>query len=233
MMGHQQTRETPFEQGKHLSSKGNTFRARKNTNKQEKTPTNKKKHQQTRETPFEQGKRLSNKRNTFQARKRLSSKGYLPIKCKSLQVVGVSRQGKAVVSDGGYGVIGGGYCLLVWGDAEGTKGKRGRRWLGVGPAGRPSLFPFGGSIILKFDIDMTREEARNVFGGSIVNELLSLGAEPTNAVRQDGLIEWKSDGCIEVGGVHVWAYYYFEDGEDVDRCDWEDHMEIEIEECWI
>ena len=80
-----------------------------------KTPTNKKKHQQTRETPtnkentfraretpFEQGKRLSiNKKNTFQARKRLSSKGYLPIKCKSLQVVGVSGQGKAVVSDGG------------------------------------------------------------------------------------------------------------------------------------
>lgn len=47
-----------------------------------------KKHQQTRKTPFEQGKRLS-------------SKGYLPIKCKSLQVVGVSGQGKAVVSDGG------------------------------------------------------------------------------------------------------------------------------------
>ena len=135
MMGHQQTRETPFEQGK-------------NTNKQEKTPTNKEKHQQTRETPFEQGKRLSiNKKNTFQARKRLSSKGYLPIKCKSLQVVGVSRQGKAVVSDGGYGVIGGGYCLLVWGDAEGTKGKRGRLWRGVGPAGRPSLLPFGGSIV--------------------------------------------------------------------------------------
>lgn len=80
MMGHQQTRKTP-------TNKGNTFRAR--------------------ETPFEQGKHLSNKRNTFQARKRLSSKGYLPIKCKSLQVVGVSRQGKAVVSDGGYGVIGG------------------------------------------------------------------------------------------------------------------------------
>lgn len=95
------------------------------------TPPNKekpfqtrKKHQQTRETPFEQGKRLS-------------SKGYLPIKCKSLQVVGVSRQGKAVVSDGRYGVIGSGYCLLVWGDAEETKGKRGRRWRGVGPAGRP------------------------------------------------------------------------------------------------
>lgn len=111
--------------------------------------------------------------------------------------------------------------------------ERRRWWRGVGPAGRPSLFPFGGSIILKSDIDMTREEARNVFGGSIVNNLLSLGAEPTNVVRQDGLIEWKSDGCIEVGGVQVWAYYYFEDGEDVDRCDWEDHMEIEIEESWI
>lgn len=115
-----------------------------------KTPPNKKKHQQTRKTPFEQGKRLSiNKKNTFQARKRLSSKGYLPIKCKSLQVAGVPRQGKAVVSDGGYGVIGGGYCLLVWGDAEETKGKRGRRWRGVGPAGRPSLFPSGVSVILK------------------------------------------------------------------------------------
>ena len=201
-------------------NKEKPFQTRKNLSKQEKTPTNKGNTFRTRETPFEQGKRLS-------------SKGYLPIKCKSLQVVGVSRQGKAVVSDGGYGVIGGGYCLLVWGDAEETKGKRGRRWRGVGPAGRPSLFPFGGSIILKSDIDMTREEARNVFGGSIVNELLSLGAEPTNVVRQDGLIEWKSDGYIEVGGVQVWAYYYFEDGEDVDRCDWADHMEIEIEECWI
>ena len=117
----------PNKKKKHLQTR------KKNTSKQEKTPTNKKKHlqtrkkhQQTRKTPFEQGKRLSiNKKNTFQARKRLSSKGYLPIKCKSLQVAGVPRQGKAVVSDGGYGVIGGGYCLLVWGDAEETKGKRG------------------------------------------------------------------------------------------------------------
>lgn len=52
------------------------------------TPPNKKKHHQTGKTPFEQGKRLS-------------SKGYLPIECKSLQVVGISGQGKAVVSDGG------------------------------------------------------------------------------------------------------------------------------------
>ena len=100
------------------------LQTRENLSKQGKTFPNKKNHQQTRETPFEQGKRLS-------------SKGYLLIKCKSLQVVGVSRQGKAVVSDGWYGVIGGRYCLLVWGDAEGTKGKRGRRWRGVGPAGRP------------------------------------------------------------------------------------------------
>ena len=69
-------------------NKEKPFQTRKNTSKQGKTFPNKKKHQQTRETPFEQGKRLS-------------SKGYLPIKCKSLQVVGVSRQGKAVVSDGG------------------------------------------------------------------------------------------------------------------------------------
>lgn len=216
-MGPSKQEKTPFEQGKTPPNKGNTSKQEKNTSKQEKP-------QQTRETPFKQGKHLSSKENAFRARNRLSSKGYLPIRCKSLRVVGVSRQGKAVVSDGGYGVRG---------DAEGAKGKRGRRRRGVGPAGRPSLFPFGGSIILKSDIDMTREESRPVFGGSIVNELLSLGAEPTNAVRQDGLIEWKSAGCIEVGGVHVWAYYYFEDGEDVDRCDWEDHMEIEIEGCWI
>ena len=80
-------KEKPFQTRKNLSKKEKPFQKGK-------TFPNKKKHQQTRETPFEQGKRLS-------------SKGYLPIKCKSLQVVGVSRQGKAVVSDGGYGVIGG------------------------------------------------------------------------------------------------------------------------------
>lgn len=103
------------------------------------TPPNKKNAFQTRKTPFKQGKRLSskkntfqNKKNTFQARRRLSIKGYLPIKCRSLQVVGVSGQGKAVVSD-----------------AEETKGNGRRRWRGVGPAGRPSLFPFGVSVILK------------------------------------------------------------------------------------
>ena len=79
----------------HLQTRKNTSKQEKNTSKQEKTPPNKKKHLQTRK------KTPTNKKNTFQARKRLSSKGYLPIKCKSLQVVGVSGQGKAVVSDGG------------------------------------------------------------------------------------------------------------------------------------
>ena len=146
MMGHLQTRKknTNKQEKKHQQTRKKHLQTRK------KHQQTRKKHQQTRKTPFEQGKRLSiNKKNTFQARKRLSSKGYLPIKCKSLQVAGVPRQGKAVVSDGGYGVIGGGYCLLVWGDAEETKGKRGRRWRGVGPAGRPFLFPFGVSVILK------------------------------------------------------------------------------------
>jgi hypothetical protein len=80
-MGHQQTRETP-------TNKKKTPTNKKNTDKQEKTPTNKGNTFRARETPFEQGKRLS-------------SKGYLPIKCKSLQVVGVSGEGKAVVSYGG------------------------------------------------------------------------------------------------------------------------------------
>lgn len=41
--------------------------------------------------------------------------------------------------------------IVCWcgSDAEGTKGNGRRRWRGVGPAGRPSLFSFGGSVILK------------------------------------------------------------------------------------
>lgn len=92
---------------KTFPNKGKPFQTRenptrKNLSKQGKTPPNKKTAFQarkipskTRKTPFEQG-------NVFQA-----SRGYLPLKYRSLQVVGVFRQGKAVVSDGGYGVIGG------------------------------------------------------------------------------------------------------------------------------
>lgn len=41
--------------------------------------------------------------------------------------------------------------IVCWrgSDTEGTKGNEGRRWRGVGPAGRPSLFSFGVSVILK------------------------------------------------------------------------------------
>lgn len=81
-------------------NKEKPFQTRKNLSKQEKTPTNKGNTFRARETPFKQEKYISGKETPFK-------QGYLPIKCKSLQVVGVSRQGKAVVSDGGYGVIGG------------------------------------------------------------------------------------------------------------------------------
>lgn len=80
---------------------------------------------------------------------------------------------------------------------------------------------------------MTKEEAGNVFGGSMANDPLSLGAGPANAVRRDGLIGWGSDGYIEAGGVRVWARYRLEDGEDVDGCDRAGHMGIGIGECWI
>ena len=53
-------------------------------------------------------------------------------------MVGVYRQGKAVVSDWRYGVIGSGYCILVLGVMRRKpRGNGGRRWRGVGPAGRP------------------------------------------------------------------------------------------------
>lgn len=125
--------------------------------------------------------------------------------------------------------------IVCWrgSDTEETKGNEGRRWRGVGPAGRPSLFPFGVSVILKSDSDMTKEEAKERFGDNIINKLLSLGAEPTNVCRNDDIVEWCSDGCIKVGDIEVWAYYYFYEGENPDLCNWEDRMEIEVEECWI
>ena len=81
-MGHLQTRGNLSKQGETFPNKERPFQTRGNLSKQGKTPPNK-------ETAFQ------------------ASRGYLPLKCKSLQEVGVSRQGKAVVSDGGYGVIGG------------------------------------------------------------------------------------------------------------------------------
>ena len=93
-----QTRKSLSRQGKAFPDKEKPFQTRKNTTKQGKAFQAREIPPKTRETAFEQGKRLS-------------SKGYLPIRCKSLRVVGVPCQGKVVVSDGRYGVIGGGYCL--------------------------------------------------------------------------------------------------------------------------
>lgn len=43
------------------------------------------------------------------------------------------------------------WCMFLWvmEGVQEAKGNERRRWRGVGPAGRPSLFPFGGSVILK------------------------------------------------------------------------------------
>lgn len=47
------------------------------------------------------------------------------------------------------------------------------------------------------------------------------------------IVEWCGDGCIKVGDIEVWAYYYFYEGENPDLCNWEDRMEIKVEGCWI
>ena len=80
---------------------------------------------------------------------------------------------------------------------------------------------------------MTKEEARERFDDNIINKLLSLGAEPTNVCGNDEIVEWRSDGCVKVGDIEVWAYYYFYEGENPDSCNWEDRMEIGVEGCWI
>ena len=80
---------------------------------------------------------------------------------------------------------------------------------------------------------MTEEEAKEKFGDNIINELLSLGAEPTNVRGGDDIVEWFGDGCVKVGDIEVWAYYYFYEGENPDLCNLEDRMEIEVEGCWI
>ena len=97
-----QTRKNTSKQGKTFPNKERPFQTRRNLSKQGKTPTNKEKTPTNKEKPFQTRKDLSKQEKTPTNKgKHLSSKGYLPIKCKSLQVVGVSGQGKAVVSDGG------------------------------------------------------------------------------------------------------------------------------------
>lgn len=127
-------------------------------------------------------------------------------------------------------------CVCVSLGDGGDVGSQGRTEAAMAwgrSAGRPSLFSFGVSVILKSDGDMTKEEAKERFGDNIINKLLSLGAEPTNVCRNDDIVEWCSDGCIKVGDIEVRAYYYFYEGENPDLCNWEDRMEIEVEGCWI
>ena len=68
---------------------------------------------------------------------------------------------------------------------------------------------------------MTKEEAKERFGDNIINRLLSLGAEPTNVCRNDGIVEWCSVVSIKFCVFVVWA----------DRGDWVERMEIEAVEC--
>ena len=121
-------RETKGNQGKPRETKGNQGKPRKNQGKT-KEPQGKQRNplQSTKEIPSNQWDSFLNRGNT-------------------LPLSGNAKRLRAMV----------GRVLLVvdivcWcgSDAEGTKGNGRRRWRGVGPAGRPSLFPFGGSVILK------------------------------------------------------------------------------------
>ena len=65
-------------------------------------------------------------------------------------MVGVSRQGKAVVSDGWYGVIGGGILFISMGVMRREpRGNGGGDGVGLAPLAVRSLFSFGVSVILK------------------------------------------------------------------------------------
>ena len=139
-MGHLQTRETKGNQGKPRGTKGNQGKQRK-PRETKKTKGNQGKPMKPKENKEKQGEPLqstkeilSNQWDSF-----LNRGNTLPLSgnAKRLRVmVGIV----LLVVD-----------IVCWrgSDTEGTKGNEGRRWRGVGPAGRPSLFPFGVSVILK------------------------------------------------------------------------------------
>ena len=130
-------RETKGNQGKPMKPKGNQGKPKENKENQgkQRKPMKPKENKEKQGEPLQSTKEiLSNQWDSF-----LNRGNTLPLSgnAKRLRVmVGIV----LLVVD-----------IVCWrgSDTEGTKGNEGRRWRGVGPAGRPSLFPFGVSVILK------------------------------------------------------------------------------------
>ena len=166
-MGHLQTRETKGNQGKPRGTKGNPRKTKKTKGNQGKprktnetqgepreTQGKQRKPRETKKTKGNQGKPMKPKENKekqgepLQSTKEILSNQWDSFlnRGNTLPLSGNAKRLRVMV----------GIVLLVvdivcWrgSDTEGTKGNEGRRWRGVGPAGRPSLFPFGVSVILK------------------------------------------------------------------------------------
>ena len=156
-MGHLQTRETKGDQGKPRKTKGNQGKPRKTNETQgepRETQGKQRKPRETKKTKGNQGKPMKPKENKekqgepLQSTKEILSNQWDSFlnRGNTLPLSGNAKRLRVMV----------GIVLLVvdivcWrgSDTEGTKGNEGRRWRGVGPAGRPSLFPFGVSVILK------------------------------------------------------------------------------------
>ena len=130
--------QTRGNQGKPRETKGNQGKPKENPRKPKETQGNPRK---TKENPFNQQKKyLPINGSIFNQWDSFLNRG------NTLPLSGNAKRLRVMV----------GIVLLVvdivcWrgSDTEGTKGNEGRRWRGVGPAGRPSLFSFGGSVILK------------------------------------------------------------------------------------
>ena len=153
-MGHLQTRGNKGKQGETRGNKGKPRATKGNQGQPRKTKKNKGKPRKPNETQGKQRKpRGTNETQGNQGEPLQSTKEILSNQWYSflnggntLPLSGNAKRLRVMV----------GIVLLVvdivcWrgSDTEGTKGNEGRRWRGVGPAGRPSLFSFGGSVILK------------------------------------------------------------------------------------
>ena len=103
---------TPPNKGKQGQTRGNQGQTRANKGKQRKTREIKGKQGKPKENKEKQGKPLqSTKEIPSNQWEYLQSIGFLS---KQGQYFTVKWKRKAIASDGGYSVIGGRYCLLVW-----------------------------------------------------------------------------------------------------------------------